>query len=268
MQPRSKTVLLSDSNKTYLMYMGLLLKRMGFDVVPATNGGETLRLAEEVRPSMLIMELDLPDMSGKEVLRRMKDDGGLSCIPVALMSTDALTETAEYCRQIGGNAYLRKPVMLGDLHGAIQDCVFAPSGIVRRFIRVDINLKVSVCHDGKGYGLYAETISEGGMFIRKKDPFPVGAMVDIIIPVTREDNIFVTGCVIYTKGIECGAINCMPGMAIEFVGMSGQDARALKEFVSILIAEDIIDTQEEEVVLMGYGKPGGGTGEHAGNAFI
>lgn len=68
MQPRSKTVLLSDSNKTYLMYMGLLLKRMGFDVVPATNGGETLRLAGELKPNMVIMELDLPDMSGKRCL--------------------------------------------------------------------------------------------------------------------------------------------------------------------------------------------------------
>lgn len=197
----------------------------------------------------------------------MKDDGGLAGIPVALMSTDALTETAEYCRQIGGMAYLRKPVMLGDLHGAIQDCVFAPSGIVRRFIRVGINMKVSVCHDGKGHGLYAETISEGGIFIRMKDPLPVGTMLDIIIPVTSEDNVFVTGYVIYTKGIESGAINRMPGMAIEFVGMSEQDARTLKEFVSILIAEDIIDSQEEEVVLMGYGKPGESTGKQAGNAF-
>lgn len=250
MEPRCRTILLVDSSRTYLMYLGILLRRMGFDVVSATNGTDLLKLAGLLNPGMIIMELDLPDMSCKEIMRHVRADATLRSIPVSIISVDSLPETAEYCRQLGCSAYLAKPVILDDLHGVIQDCLFAPTGIIRKHIRVSINAKVTICHGADSYDMYAETISEGGMFIRCKDPLPVGTLVDIILPVGGDEHIFLTGYVIYTKSMDAGSMNVSPGMAVEFVGVSEQDSRTLREFVNASIAEDITGTQDEPVIVL------------------
>lgn len=257
MEPRCRTILLVDSNRTYLMYMGILLRRMGFDVVPATNGTDLLKLAGLLNPGMIIMELDLPDMSCKEIMRHVRADATLRNIPISVISVDSLSETAEYCKQLGCSAYLAKPIVIDDLHSVIQDCLFAPTGIIRKHIRVSINVKVTICHDGNYYDMYAETISEGGMFIRRENPLPVGTLVDIILPVGGDDHVFLTGYVIYTKSMEAGTVNVSPGMAVEFVGVLEQDAYTLREFVNASIAEDITGTQDEPViVLTPYKSPG------------
>lgn len=248
MEPARKLILISDGNKTFLMYLGILLKRMGLAVTNASNGMETLKLAAERRPDMIIADLELPDMRGTEVLRALKADPKLSFIPVAMMAASADKETVTICRECGCVSFMKKPVSITDLHCAIQDCIFAPSGTSRRHVRVKTNIKVYLTSNGSTNPVYTEAISEGGMFIRMKDPLPVGTGVMVEIPLGGVLELRLSGHVIYTKTLEAGSMNVSPGIAVEFAGVSGTDIERLREFVALQIADDLIDSQEEEVI--------------------
>ena len=79
------------------------------------SGGHGLRLVREEPPDVILLDLDLPDLSGAEILRRLKDDPRTARIPVIVISADTREEQAERLLAAGARAYLTKPVEIGKL---------------------------------------------------------------------------------------------------------------------------------------------------------
>jgi uncharacterized protein (TIGR02266 family) len=105
-----------------------------------------------------------------------------------------------------------------------------------------------VCCEGKDYEYYAETLSEGGIYLRTRDPFPIGTDVDITLRLDETHSLQVKGAVIYTKRIHEDFMNLPPGMAIQFRGLSSGDKQVLKSYVQDLLAKDILESQEERII--------------------
>ena len=61
---RKKTVLVADDSETFVMYFSLLLKRLGFDVIPAENGLEAVKLIKVTEPNLVMLDIRLPGMDG------------------------------------------------------------------------------------------------------------------------------------------------------------------------------------------------------------
>jgi CheY-like chemotaxis protein len=80
-------ILIADRSLPFLMALSLLLKRLGFDVLPAENGMEVLRSAELSVPHLIILGVDIAGMDGITVLRHLKQDKKKSHIPVIMLST-------------------------------------------------------------------------------------------------------------------------------------------------------------------------------------
>ena len=106
---------------------------------------------------------------------------------------------------------------------------------------------MNLTFNGASYELYTETLSEGGIYIRTKDPFPVGSKIEITLPL-KNKNINLSGNVIYTKGIFGDIFRIPPGMAIEFKDITSDDSAILRDFVKELLTRDILDSQEEPVI--------------------
>ena len=73
------------------------------------QGGLGIELAQEHRPDLILLDLNLPDMTGEEVLRRLKSDPEIGHIPVLMVSADAMGDRIEEILELGACGYLTKP---------------------------------------------------------------------------------------------------------------------------------------------------------------
>lgn len=116
------TILSVDSDEVSRQVTTELLRREGFGVVEAENGLEALGVARTAQPRLVLLNVDLPDISGQEVVRRLKDDQLTSSIPI--LQTSATPESAVETRSDGlracADAYLLKPVEPQELIATIR----------------------------------------------------------------------------------------------------------------------------------------------------
>jgi len=238
------TVLIADNNKTLVMYLGILLKRMGFETITARDGYEAVRLIEVCRPDILMADAGLPQFDALKALGEFGGDPDGYRPSVIMLVGAADGHTEERGRMLGTCVQLKKPVDTAHLHEAIQDCMFKPLGTKRRHMRAKVEMSLNVGGSGGERDLKALTLSAGGAFVVTDDPPPVGEIMNIVLPCSDELCLFVTGRVIYTRAGGSGALSSSnePGFAVEFMDLSEEDRDALDVFVSGLVTEGI--TQE------------------------
>jgi signal transduction histidine kinase len=97
-----KLVLLVDDDREWTELLGMFLEGEGFEVAVAANGQEALALMATVRPSVALVDLNMPVMGGRELLRRIAADPALTTVPIAVVTSDS-TPPAGY-------VLFRKPV--------------------------------------------------------------------------------------------------------------------------------------------------------------
>jgi CheY-like chemotaxis protein len=243
-----KRILVADDNKAFLMYTGILLTRMGFKVIPAENGAEVLKLMKLCGPDIVMLDTYLTIIDGISVLKRLKEDKQTSHIPVIMILSDSTTKTIKECTKMGCLACLSKPINISKLHTVLQKSTFSLIGKNRKHLRISFIRKVIVTHKKERHELYAETLSEGGIYIRGLKPLPIGAEVDVTIPLKGRRLVHLKGVVIYTKGLFGDIFKIPPGMAIEFKRITDKKSKILKDYVEYLIAEDILESQEETLI--------------------
>jgi signal transduction histidine kinase/ActR/RegA family two-component response regulator len=107
------TVLYIEDQPTNLELMQQLMERRG-DVLleTATTGRDGLARALELQPDLVLLDLDLPDIQGEEVLAALRADDDLGSVPVIVVSADATAWRQEQLREGGATAYVVKPLQL------------------------------------------------------------------------------------------------------------------------------------------------------------
>ena len=104
-------------------------------------------------------------------------------------------------------------------------------GTRRRYTRVTFCKKVDVRYDGANYELDSENLSEGGMYIRTKEPFPTGSKVEIILSLGVGSKIYLTGVVVYETSPLSDSSKLPPGMAIEFKEIGDKETGMLRSYI-------------------------------------
>jgi CheY-like chemotaxis protein/anti-sigma regulatory factor (Ser/Thr protein kinase) len=95
--------------------------RPQYRLLTAMQGGLGLDLAREHHPDLILLDLNLPDMAGDEVLRRLKADPTMRDIPVLMVSADAMGDRIEDLLASGATGYLTKPYKVGDFLRIIEE---------------------------------------------------------------------------------------------------------------------------------------------------
>jgi CheY-like chemotaxis protein len=244
----SKKIILADDNRTFLMYLGLLLKRFGFKVIPAENGLEVLKLVKLIEADVVILDVHMQTVDGLSVLRHIKGDKRISHTPVIMVSSDSSKETIETCMSNGCFDYLLKPIKIDKLHSSLQLCFFSHMGTNRKHIRTYFNKKVFVDCAGRTYELFSETLSEGGVYLRKEEPFPVGTEVAVMLQLQNSQKLTLMGEVIYIKKLFGDYLTLPPGMAIQFKGLTEDASLLLQGHIENLIAEGLQEDQRERII--------------------
>ena len=110
-EPHIQRMLLyiEDQDLNLRLVERILHPRTEYRLVTAMQGGLGLDIAREHHPDLILLDLNLPDMSGDEVLRRLKDDPQVQHIPVIMVSADAMGDRIEQMMAMGAAGYLTKP---------------------------------------------------------------------------------------------------------------------------------------------------------------
>jgi two-component system, cell cycle response regulator DivK len=109
----TKTVLIVEDNELNMKLFHDLLEAHGYHTVGTRSGLEALDLARKHRPDLILMDIQLPEVSGLDVTRWIKDDAELHAIPVVAVTAFAMKGDEERIRQGGCEAYLSKPISVG-----------------------------------------------------------------------------------------------------------------------------------------------------------
>lgn len=96
-----------DSRELYAQY----LTHVGFSVVTAINGLEVIRLAQLLRPDIILMDVRLPGIDGLEATADLKQQAELAHIPVVAMTADPSKQMETRCREAGCSSFISKPVL-------------------------------------------------------------------------------------------------------------------------------------------------------------
>ncbi|TKB25060.1 response regulator [Desulfopila sp. IMCC35006] len=104
-----KTVLIVEDSPTSRKVIAMVLSRKGYLVQEAVNGQQALRMIEEARPHLILLDAMLPDMTGYDILARLQQDLGLKEIPVVMLTAKDSPMDREKGIRAGSSAYLTKP---------------------------------------------------------------------------------------------------------------------------------------------------------------
>jgi len=104
------TILIADDSLTFVMYITTILKRMRFQVMTASNGLKALAVVREKRPDVVLLDIDMPGMSGKDVLRHLKENPDTESIPVIMLTIQGDSECMDECKSLHCDSFLSKPI--------------------------------------------------------------------------------------------------------------------------------------------------------------
>jgi two-component system cell cycle response regulator DivK len=107
MTPR---VLVVEDNDKNLKLVRDLLQLHGYETLEAMTAGEGLVLALEHHPDLVLMDIQLPDMDGREALKRLRADHQTASIPVVAVTAFAMSDDREEFLAAGFDGYMSKPI--------------------------------------------------------------------------------------------------------------------------------------------------------------
>ena len=116
-----KTILIVEDNELNMKLFNDLLEAHGYNTLQTRDGVEALKLARQHRPDLILMDIQLPEISGLEVTKWLKEDDDLRAIPIIAVTAFAMKGDEEKIREGGCEAYIAKPIsVLGFLRTVEQ----------------------------------------------------------------------------------------------------------------------------------------------------
>jgi CheY-like chemotaxis protein len=106
----SVSVLLVEDNEDNRTIYTTILRHCGHEVAEAGTGEEGIRLARELRPAIILMDVAMPGIDGWEATRRLKADPDTAHIPVIALTAHAMAEDRQRAADAGCESYLAKPI--------------------------------------------------------------------------------------------------------------------------------------------------------------
>jgi len=123
MSARAKTVLYVEDNEMNRQLMRDLLKRTKYELIEAHDGEEGVTKALELRPDLILMDVQLPKISGLEAIRRLRTQAGTANTPIIAITSFALSGDDQKAKEAGATTYLAKPYSPRELLALIRETV-------------------------------------------------------------------------------------------------------------------------------------------------
>ena len=120
MDAMTKRVLIVEDNELNMKLFHDLLDAHGYETLQTRDGIEALEIARTNRPDLILMDIQLPEVSGLEVTKWIKEDDNLRTIPVVAVTAFAMKGDEEKIREGGCEAYISKPISVTQFLETVQ----------------------------------------------------------------------------------------------------------------------------------------------------
>ena len=117
---KNKTILIVEDNELNMKLFHDRLEAHGYATLQTKDGNEALKLAREHFPNLILMDIQLPEVSGLEVTRWIKGDDSIRHIPVIAVTAFAMKGDEEKIREGGCEAYIAKPISVTNFMEVIE----------------------------------------------------------------------------------------------------------------------------------------------------
>lgn len=115
-------ILYIEDNPDNMRLIQKVLEARGYEVHGAAKGLEGISIAEEIKPDMILVDINLPDIDGYEVARRIRSsqEAELRAVTIIAITANVLKGDAEKALEAGCDAYLPKPVNIRELYARVE----------------------------------------------------------------------------------------------------------------------------------------------------
>ncbi len=115
-----KTILIVEDNELNMKLFHDLLEAHGYETLQTRDGLKALDIAREHKPDLILMDIQLPEVSGLEVTKWLKEDDELRSIPVIAVTAFAMKGDEDKIREGGCEAYISKPISVTGFLETVQ----------------------------------------------------------------------------------------------------------------------------------------------------
>ncbi len=105
-----KTILVIEDNEQNLYLVTFILEKSGYRVISARDGREGIEQACQVKPALILLDIQLPVMDGYAVARELRKKPGLADIPIVAVTSYAMTGDRERALEAGCTGHIEKPI--------------------------------------------------------------------------------------------------------------------------------------------------------------
>ena len=121
-----KKILIVEDNDLNLKLFRDLLGAHGYHTIETKSGFDAIDLTRDHKPDLIIMDIQLPEISGLDVTRKIKADQTISSIPIVAVTAFAMRDDEEKILQAGCEAYISKPISIGPFLHTIEKFINQP----------------------------------------------------------------------------------------------------------------------------------------------
>jgi CheY-like chemotaxis protein len=116
----NELILVVEDNEQSRKLVRDVLKFRGYEIIEAVTGEDGVRLAQDRRPSLVLMDIRLPGMDGIQALARLRAAAGTQAIPVLAMTASVMTEDRQKIMDAGFDAFQSKPINVKEFMTAVE----------------------------------------------------------------------------------------------------------------------------------------------------
>lgn len=117
---RKFKILVIDDDKEIREFLSLILKDANWQVSFAPTGKEALRMAEEIKPHLIILDIYMPELDGFQVLKHLRDQKSTRKTPVIMLTAAEKEANMDKAYIKGADAYINKPIDIPQLYRKIE----------------------------------------------------------------------------------------------------------------------------------------------------
>jgi len=120
---RPRTILIVDDFDDTRLLLRTWLRKKGFQVVEAENGNRAVTKAESVRPDLIIMDVEMPELDGLAATRKIRELSGFASVPIVAVSAYGADQYRDHALAAGCNEYISTPFEPDELERLIRKLI-------------------------------------------------------------------------------------------------------------------------------------------------
>jgi two-component system, cell cycle response regulator DivK len=115
-----KRILIVEDNELNMKLLNDVLEAYGYEIIQTASGAAVLELARQHRPDLILIDIQLPDISGLDAVRQLKQDAQTKPIPVVAVTAFAMAGDERRALDSGCDGYIAKPIMLREFLAMVE----------------------------------------------------------------------------------------------------------------------------------------------------